>query len=103
MIDCWIDNVKLNYNNETRKTSDQPGVEVRVPGWGSSETVEWLDPSHASSGAYFKDIGNALVSMGYVRNVTLLGAPYDFRRGPSKFLQNLKRRRLKKWIYSCRW
>ncbi|XP_026468778.1 group XV phospholipase A2-like [Ctenocephalides felis] len=84
VIDCWIDNVKLYYNNETRKTENTPGVETRIPGWGSPEPVEWLDPSKASSGAYFKDIGNALVADGYQRNVSLRGAPYDFRKAPNE-------------------
>lgn len=81
IIDCWIDNVKLIYDNKTRTTSNMPGVSTRIPGFGSSEVVEWLDPSITKSlaGAYFKDIANVLVSKGYVRNVTLRGAPYDFR------------------------
>lgn len=91
VIDCWIDNFKLSYNNITRTTSNQPGVEIRIPGWGTPDVVEWLDPSHASPGAYFKDIGNALVNIGYVRNVSLRGAPYDFRRGPSKYDINIPR------------
>lgn len=85
VIDCWVDNIKLFYDNVTRKTYNAPGVDVRVPGFGSSETVEWLDPSHASTGAYFKDIGNLLVTLGHVRNVTIKGAPYDFRKAPSKY------------------
>lgn len=84
IIDCWIDNVKLSYDNVTRKTSNTAGVQIRIPGWGSSETVEWLDPTHASTGAYFKDIGNALVQEGYVRNISIRGAPYDFRKAPSE-------------------
>lgn len=89
VIDCWIDNVKLVYDNVTRTTQNVPGVETRVPGFGSSETVEWLDPSHASAGAYFKDIGNTLVSLGYERNLSIRGAPYDFRKGPSNCLNNI--------------
>lgn len=84
IIDCWIDNIKLVYDNETRTTKNSQGVEIRVPGFGDSEPVEWLDPSHAAPGAYFKDIGNRLVELGYVRNVSIRGAPYDFRKGPSK-------------------
>lgn len=84
IIDCWVDNIKLIYDNKTRTTRNSPGVDIRVAGWGSSETVEWLDPSHASTGAYFKDIGNVLVSLGYVRNASIKGAPYDFRKAPSK-------------------
>lgn len=88
IIDCWVDNMVLVYDNVTRTTSNSPGVTIRVPGWGSSEAVEWLDPTHASSGAYFKDIGNALTSIGYQRNVSLFGAPYDFRKAPSNILSN---------------
>lgn len=85
VIDCWIDNIKLTYDNVTRKTTNPPGVDIRVPGFGGSETVEWLDPSHASTGSYFKTIANTLVGIGHVRNKTIKGAPYDFRKGPSKF------------------
>lgn len=85
VIDCWVDNIKLVYDNVTRKTSNMEGVETRIPGFGATETVEWLDPSHASSGTYFKDIANLLVGLGHVRNQTLKGAPFDFRKAPSKF------------------
>ena len=43
-----------------------------------------------SHGAYFKEIGNALVANGYVRNVSMRGAGYDFRKGPSKTKKQLK-------------
>lgn len=86
VIDCWIDNIKLIYDNITRTTRNPDGVDIRVPGWGGTETVEWLDPSHASTGAYFKDIANTLVGLGHQRNITIKGAPYDFRKAPSKLL-----------------
>ena len=86
IIDCWIDNVKLTYDNVTRKTYNSPGVETRIPGWGNPEVVEWLDPSHAKQGAYFKDVGNALVANGWQRNVSIRGAPYDFRKAPSMYM-----------------
>lgn len=85
VIDCWIDNIKLIYDNKTRTTRNNDGVDVRIPGFGLTETVEWIDPSHASTGAYFVDIGNTLVSIGHVRNKSIKGAPYDFRKAPSKF------------------
>lgn len=94
VIDCWIDNIKLVYDNVTKTTRNQDGVDIRIPGWGDPFVVEYLDPSKASPGQYFKDIGNMLVNeLGYVRNVSLRGAPYDFRKGPSenvKFFGNLK-------------
>lgn len=81
-----IDNLKLNYDNVTRTTSNQPGVDIRIPGWGDSFVVEYIDPSKASPGSYYKDVGNMLVNeLGYTRNLSLRGAPYDFRKGPSMY------------------
>lgn len=78
--------LKLYYDNVTRTTQNTPGVTIRIPGFGKSEVVEWLDPSITQSlaGAYFKDIANSLVANGYVRNFTLRGAPFDFRKAPGK-------------------
>ncbi|KAI5636029.1 lecithin:cholesterol acyltransferase domain-containing protein [Phthorimaea operculella] len=93
VIDCWVDNLRLEYDNVTRTTRNSPGVDIRVPGWGLPEPVEWLDPSHQSSGSYFNTIADALVGIGYVRNVSIRGAPYDFRRAPNEngeFFVNLK-------------
>ncbi|XP_076751443.1 lysosomal phospholipase A and acyltransferase [Xylocopa sonorina] len=94
IIDCWIDNMKLIYDNVTRTTRNQDGVDIRIPGWGDPYVVEYLDPSKASPGAYFKDIGNILVNeLGYIRNQSIRGAPYDFRKGPNEndvFFNKLK-------------
>lgn len=76
------------YDNVTRTTSNPKGVEIRIPGFGDTASVEWIDPSQASEGAYFKDIANALVALGYQRNVSLRGAPYDFRKAPSKLCES---------------
>lgn len=86
LIDCWIDNIILNYNNETRTTSNQPGVETRVPNFGDPTVVEYLDPSEKFIGAthYFNSFADTLVQNGYVRNKSLRGAPYDFRKGPNE-------------------
>ncbi|XP_053606433.1 phospholipase A2 group XV-like [Plodia interpunctella] len=84
VIDCWVDNTRLEYDNVTRTTRNPPGVEIKVPGWGDPETVEWIDPSHESPGAYFNSIADALVKIGYVRNVSIRGAPYDFRKAPNE-------------------
>lgn len=47
--------------------------------------MEWLDPS-VRVGAYFSSIADALVKLGpYQRDLSLRGAPYDFRKAPSKF------------------
>ncbi|XP_055386604.1 phospholipase A2 group XV-like [Condylostylus longicornis] len=85
VIDCFIDNVKLYYDNVTRTTHNAPGVELRIPGWGNSEVVEYIDPSKASKGAYFINIADGLVTaLGYERRRNLKGAPYDFRKAPNE-------------------
>lgn len=86
VIDCWVDNLRLEYDNVTRTTSNSEGVEIRIPGWSNPEPVEWLDPSHDKTGAYFNSIADTLVKLGYQRNVSIVGAPYDFRKAPSKYL-----------------
>lgn len=94
VIDCWVDNMKLVYDNVTRTTTNAPGVTTRVPGFGNSTTVEWLDPSHRSPTGYFKDIVNALVPLGYERGVSVRGAPFDFRRAPNEhdeYFRDLRR------------
>lgn len=93
ILDCWVDNVRLEYNNVTRQTSNSPGVETRIPDFGNTTSVEWLDPSKSSYGAYFKDVVDSLLPLGYERGVSLLGAPYDFRKAPNEceeFFVNLK-------------
>lgn len=85
VIDCFVDNMRLEYNNVTRLTRNSPGVETRVPGFGNSSTVEWLDPSEASPGAYFHNIAEMFVAkLGYRRGVDLHGIPYDFRKAPNE-------------------
>lgn len=75
----------LKYDLETRRTSNADGVDINIPGWGDPSVVEYVDPSKAEHGLYFNNIANMLVDdLGYVRNVSLRGAPYDFRKGPSK-------------------
>ncbi|CAH1388677.1 unnamed protein product [Nezara viridula] len=92
-IDCWVDNIKLNFDEATKKTFNQPGVETRIPDFGDPSRVEYLDPSRlAIAGDYFSHISDTLVSLGYIRGENLHGAPFDFRKGPSEldiFFQNL--------------
>ncbi|XP_055309524.1 phospholipase A2 group XV-like [Sitodiplosis mosellana] len=88
IIDCWVDNMKLSYDNVTRKTKNTPGVEFRMPQWGGVEDLEWVDTTPVIDrydfGAYFYYISEALVNRGYARGYTLFGAPYDFRKGPNE-------------------
>lgn len=80
--------MRLTYNNVSRTTSNVPGVETQLPKWGDTEDMEMVDSTPVVNnydyGAYFYNIAAALVKRGYVRGDTLFGAPYDFRKGPSK-------------------
>lgn len=64
-----------------------PGVETKLPTFGDTNGIETIDSSMGSSfhsfSDYFKFIADALVERGYVRGVSLFGAAYDFRKGPS--------------------
>uniref|UniRef100_A0A4W5P736 Phospholipase A2, group XV n=1 Tax=Hucho hucho TaxID=62062 RepID=A0A4W5P736_9TELE len=83
-IDCWIDNIRLIYNRTTRQTEAPPGVDVRVPGFGQTFPLEYLDPSNRDVGMYFFTIVQALVEWGYTRDDDVRGAPYDWRKAPNE-------------------
>ncbi|XP_031619205.1 group XV phospholipase A2-like isoform X2 [Contarinia nasturtii] len=78
-FDCWLDNLKLEYDPVRRKTKNSPIT--RVPAWGETKTIEWIGEYF---GAFYYFIVDALVERGYVRGQNLFGAPYDFCNGPSK-------------------
>ncbi|XP_062856914.1 phosphatidylcholine-sterol acyltransferase [Trichomycterus rosablanca] len=81
-IDCWIDNMRIVYNRTTHRSSNAPGVEVRVPGFGQTYTIEFLDKNRLAG--YFHTMVEHLVSIGYVRNETVRAAPYDWRIAPNE-------------------
>lgn len=84
VIDCWIDNIRLIYNKTSRTTQFPYGVDVHVPGFGETFSVEYLDPSISSIGSYFYTMVQSLVSWGYTRGRDVRGAPYDWRRAPNE-------------------
>ncbi|KAK2183869.1 hypothetical protein NP493_293g01023 [Ridgeia piscesae] len=85
--ECIAENLLLHYNETTRKSSNYPGVTTRVPGWGTTKTMEYLDPSWTAwllgnMGAYAVHLVEGLLKWGYQREKTIVGAPYDFRYAP---------------------
>ena len=80
IVNCFVENMRLHYNNETRKTSNTEGVQVQVPGFGSTESIETLVGNRfVPQFYYYKYVVDTLVDLGYQRNVSLRGAPFDFR------------------------
>ncbi|KAM8946031.1 phosphatidylcholine-sterol acyltransferase [Pelodytes ibericus] len=80
-VDCWVDNIRVVYNKTTRTASNAPGVDVRVPGFGETHSVEYLDKGKLAG--YFHTLVQNLVNNGYVRDETVRGAPYDWRIAPN--------------------
>ncbi|XP_068689438.1 lysosomal phospholipase A and acyltransferase-like [Montipora foliosa] len=79
-INCWVDNMKLVFDKNTNKVKNAPGVDIRVPGFGDTNTIEHLDQNGLVM--YFAPLVTRLVSWGYERGVTVRAAPYDYRYGP---------------------
>ncbi|XP_029464725.1 phosphatidylcholine-sterol acyltransferase isoform X2 [Rhinatrema bivittatum] len=81
-VDCWIDNIRVVYNRTTRRTSNAPGVDIRVPGFGKTFSVEYLDKGKLAG--YLHTLVQHLVNNGYVRDETVRAAPYDWRITPNE-------------------
>ena len=73
---------RLVYDESTKTMKNAPGVETRVPGFGNTSSIEYLDTDNLIK--YFVPMVDKLVSWGYQRGVTVRAAPYDFRYGPGK-------------------
>ena len=78
--------MRLIYDPETHKTRNNDGVQIRVPGFGNTSTVEYLGNGILTHhfAYYFHSIVEALVSLGYERGANIHGAPYDFRKAPNE-------------------
>lgn len=82
---------RLEFDPETFKYNEPDGVEVRVPDFGSTKSIEYLDASTDIAARYvtkyFHDIVQYFVdNAGYERDESIVAAPYDWRKSPCKFL-----------------
>ncbi|XP_010478088.1 PREDICTED: lecithin-cholesterol acyltransferase-like 1 [Camelina sativa] len=98
---CFNERMMLYYDADLDDYQNAPGVQTRVPHFGSTKSLLYLDPRLRDATSYMEHLVNALEKgCGYVNDQTLLGAPYDFRYGlaasghpsrvASQFLQDLK-------------
>eukprot|EP00250_Pteridium_aquilinum_P009766 c18917_g1_i1 orf=49-1386(+) len=95
---CFAERMRIFYNPNTGICENAPGVESRVPYFGSTRGMAYLDPSFRKLSVYMAVLVEALEAEGYVDGVSLFGAPYDFRYAPGQhashaansFLENLK-------------
>jgi lysophospholipase-3 len=98
-LKCWADNIKLVYNATIKQSRNVDGVSTRVPGFGSTSSIDYLDPSWsawllADAGNYMKEMVDYFVSLGYERGKSIVAAPYDFRFAPHSqkaYFERLKR------------
>lgn len=84
LVYCFMDNMSLRYDQVTRKTYNQPGVQIRAR-FNQTSPVEYLSADHNLTGSpYFNVLVQRLVDIGYERNKNILGAAYDFRKAPNE-------------------
>lgn len=86
-VDCWLDNVRLEYNPATGWSKQPKGIEVRVADFGSVESVRYLDIKQPALTGYFSDIIDQYEQLGYTADENLLAAPYDFRLAPQELTE----------------
>lgn len=97
---CFAERMMLYYDPASDDYFNAPGVETRVPLFGSTQSLLYLDPSLKFISGYMAPLVESLEEIGYIESKTLFGAPYDFRYGlapeghschvGSKYLQDLK-------------
>ncbi|XP_043711485.1 lecithin-cholesterol acyltransferase-like 1 [Telopea speciosissima] len=97
---CFAQRMILYYDLHKDDYFNCPGVETRVPDFGSTQSLLCLDPKLKHITTYMADLVDSLEQEGYKEGETLFGAPYDFRYGlaaaghpsstGSKFLEDLK-------------
>ncbi|CAI9784856.1 unnamed protein product [Fraxinus pennsylvanica] len=97
---CFSERMMIYYDLVKDDYDNAPGVETRVPHFGSTQSLRYLDPHLKHITSYMEPLIKSLEEIGYVDGKNLFGAPYDFRYGlaakghpshvASKFLTQLK-------------
>ena len=69
----------MEYDPSDNTFHDYPGVHIKVPGFGDTSSVEYLNPGFIDSFEYFHKTVKYFVDRGYKRGETIRAAPYDWR------------------------
>ena len=86
MSDTSLFHCRLIYNNVTHRTEDNDKAVITFPGWGETWSIDNLDSRPHYLTKYFDDLTTAFTKNPfYVQNSTIRGAPFDFRKAPSRF------------------
>ncbi|CAI9115884.1 OLC1v1016897C1 [Oldenlandia corymbosa var. corymbosa] len=78
---CFAERMMLYYDNELHDYKNAPGLQTRVPYFGSVKSLLYLNPRLKRLTSYMAPLVKALEEMGYRDGQNLFGAPYDFRYG----------------------
>ncbi|CAK8678186.1 unnamed protein product [Clavelina lepadiformis] len=83
-VPCQVQAMQLFFDPKTNKSLSREGIEIRIPGFGNTHDVEYIDDSWLAYfadnvGAYAHNLVEALVSNGYIRGRSVRGASFDFR------------------------
>ncbi|CAH8551001.1 unnamed protein product [Dicrocoelium dendriticum] len=85
---------RLTYLNTTHRSYDSEEYEVVFPGWGDTTNIEFFDESQKVFGRNYNALLKELLKTPfYQQNISIRGAPYDFRRAPhenEKFMSQFK-------------
>ncbi|TVU21953.1 hypothetical protein EJB05_31624 [Eragrostis curvula] len=77
-VPCFMEQMRLVYDPDANEFRNIPGVETRVPNFGS--TVFQRNPEHTDW--CLEDLKRELERVGYRDGETLFGAAYDLRHAP---------------------
>ncbi|KAL5210135.1 hypothetical protein ABZP36_005758 [Zizania latifolia] len=82
LTNCFAERIKIYYDTAADDYRNAAGVETRVPDFGSTSTLRYLDPNLKLLTGYMNVLASTLEKKaGYEEGFDLFGAPYDFRYG----------------------
>uniref|UniRef100_A0ACD5XTY5 Uncharacterized protein n=1 Tax=Avena sativa TaxID=4498 RepID=A0ACD5XTY5_AVESA len=77
-VPCFAEQMSSVYDAASDDYYNVPGVETRVPSFGSTQAFRFPDPDRKNF-SYMNAFVERLEKMGYRDGETMFGAPYDFR------------------------